>query len=132
MNGSRQDRDAEIDRTPPGGGGRKGEPELVRLCEILTSFNDQFGTLFANSDRVFIQINEDVFPSVISDTGYKNAVENTPAKAGIELTAAVKKTMRPMLKDDTEIHKQFVQYDSFKQFVMTFVNQLLTQDLQAG
>ena len=48
------------------------------------------------------------------------------------LEAAVKKAMGPMLRDDTEFYKQFVQNDSFKQFVVTFVDQLLSQDRQAG
>jgi type I restriction enzyme, R subunit len=127
-----KDSDAEIDPTPPGGGGHKGEPELVRLSEILKTFNEQFGTLFADSDRIFNRIKEDVFPAVSGDPAYKNAIENTPGKARLELTAAVKKAMGPMLRDDTEFYKQFVQNDSFKQFVVTFVDQLLSQDRQAG
>jgi type I restriction enzyme, R subunit len=133
MNLMLADSDAEIDPLPVGGGGGHGpEPELVRLSEILKTFNEQFGTLFTDADRIFRRIKEDVFPAVSQDPAYQNAVANTPEKARLELTAAVKKAMGPMLKDDTEFYKQFVQNESFKQFVVTFVDQLLSDDRKAG
>lgn len=133
MNLMLTDSDAEIDPLPVGGGGGHGpEPELVRLSEILKTFNEQFGTLFTDADRIFRRIKEDVFPAVSQDPAYQNAVANTPEKARLELTAAVKKAMGPMLKDDTEFYKQFVQNESFKQFVVTFVDQLLSDDRKAG
>ncbi len=133
MNLMLSDSDAEIDPTPVGGGGGfGGEPELVRLSEILKTFNEQFGTLFTDADRIFKRIKEDVFPAVSKDPAYQNAVANTPEKSRLELTAAVKKAMGPMLKDDTEFYKQFVQNESFKQFVVTFVDQLLSDDRKAG
>lgn len=133
MNLMLTDSDAEIDPLPVGGGGGHGpEPELVRLSEILKTFNEQFGTLFTDADRIFRRIKEDVFPAVSQDPAYQNAVANTPEKARLELTAAVKKAMGPMLKDDTEFYKQFVQNESFKQFVVTFVDQLLSDDRKVG
>ena len=56
MNLMLQDSDAEIDPSPPGGGGQKPQPELVRLTEILKTFNEQFGTLFTDGDRIFKRI----------------------------------------------------------------------------
>jgi type I restriction enzyme R subunit len=133
MNLMLTDSDAEIDPLPVGGGGGHGpEPELARLSDILKTFNEQFGTLFTDADRIFRRIKEDVFPAVSQDPAYQNAVANTPEKARLELTAAVKKAMGPMLKDDTEFYKQFVQNESFKQFVVTFVDQLLSDDRKAG
>ena len=46
------DIDAEIQPTPVEGGGRKGETEVDHLSAILKSFNEQFGTLFKDGDRV--------------------------------------------------------------------------------
>jgi integrase len=46
------DADAEIEPVPTDAGGRKGEPELDRLSNILKMFNEQFGTLFTDADRV--------------------------------------------------------------------------------
>ncbi len=39
------DADAEIGPVPTSGGGRKAEPELERLSNILKTFNDQFGNI---------------------------------------------------------------------------------------
>ena len=119
------DQDAEIDPAPTDGGGHKPQPELVRLSEILQTFNDQFGTLFTDADRIFRRIKDDVAPAVEKDKAYQNAKTNTPGKARLELTAAVKKAMGPMLHDDTEFYKQFVQNDSFKRFVTDFVAELI-------
>ena len=44
------DTDAEIAPVPTEGGGRKPEPELDRLSNILKSFNESFGTLFEESE----------------------------------------------------------------------------------
>ncbi len=121
------DEDAEIDPSPTGGGGAKPQPELVRLSEILQTFNEQFGTLFTDADRIFRRIKEDVAPAVEKDEAYQNAKTNTPGKARLELTAAVKKAMGPMLRDDTEFYKQFVQNDSFRRFVTDFVAELITE-----
>lgn len=40
------------EEAPANGGGRKPETELDRLSTILKTFNDNFGTLFADTDRV--------------------------------------------------------------------------------
>ncbi|WP_051058071.1 type I restriction enzyme subunit R domain-containing protein [Rhodopirellula baltica] len=121
------DEDAEIEPSPTGGGGAKPQPELVRLSEILQTFNEQFGTLFTDADRIFRRIQEDVAPAVEKDEAYQNAKTNTPGKSRLELTAAVKKAMGPMLRDDTEFYKQFVQNDSFKRFVTDFVAELISE-----
>ena len=54
------DADAEIEPAPTTGGGRKAEPELDRLSNILKRFNDHFGTLFTDADRVAKRIKEDI------------------------------------------------------------------------
>src|SRR5207237_3287677 len=45
------DANAEIEPVPTDGGGRKAEPELDRLSNILKTFNEHFGTLFTDADR---------------------------------------------------------------------------------
>ena len=52
------DADAEIGPVPTSGGGRRPEPELDRLSNILKNFNEHFGTLFADGDRVAKRITE--------------------------------------------------------------------------
>jgi type I restriction enzyme R subunit len=118
------DEDAEIGPVPAEGGGRKPEPELDRLSNILKTFNEQFGTLFTDADRVVRRIHEDIAPKVAADTAYRNAMENTPNAARIELDAALKRVVGPLLKDDTEFYKQFVQNDSFRRYVTDVVRDL--------
>jgi type I restriction enzyme, R subunit len=122
-----QDENAEIQPIPVSGGGRKGEPELDRLSNILNNFNDQFGTLFTDADRVAKRIKDDIAPKVAADAAYQNAKKNTPAAARIELDAALMRVISPLLRDDTEFYKQFVQNESFKRFVTDAV-QTLTSD----
>ncbi|MBI3922377.1 MAG: type I restriction endonuclease subunit R, partial [Armatimonadetes bacterium] len=56
-----------------------------------------------------------------ADTAYQNAKRNTPAAAGIELAAALKRAVVPLYKDDTEFYKQYMQNESFKRFVTDMV-----------
>jgi len=118
------DEDAEIGPVPTEGGGRKPEQELDRLSNILKTFNDQFGTLFADSDRVLRRIHEDIAPKVAADRAYRNAQENTPHSARIELDEALRRVVGPLLKDDTEFYKQFMQNESFKRYVTDLVHDL--------
>ena len=116
-----EDADAEIDPIPIGGGGRKAEPELDYLSNILKSFNEQFGTLFTDADRVAKRIHKDIAPQVSADQGYKNAKKNTPQTARIEHDRALESVIVSLLKDDTELYKQFYQNESFRRFVSDMV-----------
>jgi type I restriction enzyme R subunit len=111
------DDDAEIEPVPTAAGGRKIEPELDRLSNILKSFNEQFGTLFNDTDRVAKRIREDIAPKVAADAAYQNAKENTPHTARMAHDQALAKVMQHLLKDDTQVYKQFVENESFKRFV---------------
>ena len=51
------------------------------------------------------------------ETFYQNAKRNTPNTARIELSAALMRVISPLLRDDTEFYKQFVQNESFKRLV---------------
>jgi len=115
------DDEGVIDPVPVVGGGRKPEPALDRLSNILKSFNDQFGTLFEDADRVARRFREDIAPKVAADPAYQNAKANTPQTARIEHDKALAKVMLELLKDDTEVYKQFVQNPSFKRFVTDMV-----------
>ena len=97
--------------------GHRPEPELDRLSNILKSFNDQFGTLFTDTDRVAKRIREDIAPKVAADAAYQNARENTPHTARMAHDQALARVMQHLLKDDTQVYKQFVENESFKRFV---------------
>jgi type I restriction enzyme R subunit len=126
------DEDAEIGPVPTSGGGHKAEPELDRLSNILKNFNDQFGTLFTDADRVVKRIREDIAPKVAADQAYLNARKNTPNAAGIELEAALKRVVTPLFKDDTEFFKQFFQNESFKRFVTDMVLTLTSKETDSS
>jgi type I restriction enzyme R subunit len=115
------DDNAEIGPVPVEGGGHKREPELDRLSNILKAFNDHFGTLFADADRVARRIKEDIAPKVAADQSYRNAKQNTPNSARIEHDKALAKVMLTLLKDDTQVYKQFVENESFRRFVTDMV-----------
>ena len=111
------DTDAEIDPIPTEVGGHKPQPELDRLSNILKTFNEHFGTLFADVDRVAKRILEDIAPKVAADAAYQNARENTPHTARMAHDQALGKVMQFLLKDDTQVYKQFVENESFRRFV---------------
>lgn len=113
------DEDAEIDPMPTDGGGRKPEPELDRLSNILKTFNDQFGNIeWSDADRVHKLITEDIPNRVAADAAYRNAMKNNDRQnARIEHDKALARVMTAVLKDDTELFKQFMDNASFKRWV---------------
>ncbi len=115
------DEDAEIEPVPTDGGGRKFEPELDRLSNILKRFNEHFGTLFTDADRVAKRIRDDIAPKVAADAAYQNAKENTPHTARMAHDQALGKVMQLLLKDDTQVYKQFVENESFRRSVSDMV-----------
>ena len=115
------DADAEIGPVPTDTQGHKAEPELDRLSNILKAFNDQFGTLFGDTDRVAQRIRDDVAPKVAADKAYQNAKANTPHTARMAHDQALGKVMQLLLRDDTQVYKQFVENDSFKRSVSDMV-----------
>ena len=121
------DADAEIAPVPTDGGGRKPEPELDRLSNILKAFNENFGTLFTDTDRVAKRIRGDIAPKVAADKAYQNARDNTPHTARMAHDQALGKVMQILLKDDTQVYKQFVENESFRRFVGDMVYQLTSQ-----
>ncbi len=122
------DTDAEIEPVPTDAHGHMPEPELDRLSNILKKFNETFGTLFTDGDRVVKRIRDDIAPKVAADLGYQNAKKNTPHTARLAHDEALAKVMQHLLKDDTEVYKQFVQNDSFKRFVGDMVYQITRDD----
>jgi type I restriction enzyme, R subunit len=111
------DKVADIGPIPVEGGGHKPEPELDRLSNILKTFNEQFSILFTDGDRVVKRIRDDIAPKVAADTAYLNAKENTPHTARMAHDAALGKVMQLLLKDDTQVYKQFVENESFRRFI---------------
>jgi type I restriction enzyme R subunit len=113
------DADAEIEPVPTTGGGRKPEPELDRLSNIIKAFNDQFGSIpWTDSDRVHKLITKHIPARVGADTAYQNARQNSDKQnARIEHDKALARVMTAVLKDDTELFKQFSDNEGFKKWL---------------
>ncbi|HUF61179.1 MAG TPA: hypothetical protein VMN36_03820 [Verrucomicrobiales bacterium] len=113
------DVDAEIEPVPAAGGGRKAEQELDLLSNILKAFNDQFGNIsWSDADRVQQLITVEIPERVAADTAHQNAQKNSDKQnARIEHDKALPRVMTALLKDDTELFKQFSDNESFKRWM---------------
>jgi type I restriction enzyme R subunit len=113
------DDDAMIEPVPMAGGGRRPEPELDRLSNILKAFNDQFGSIeWKDRDRVHKLITEEIPSRVAADTAYQHARKNSDKQnARIEHDKALKQVMNPVLKDDTQLFKLFSDNEGFKRWL---------------
>lgn len=113
------DEDVEIGPVPTTGGGQKGEPEIDRLSNIIKAFNDQFGNIdWTDTDRVERLITVEIPAKVAADRAYQNAIKNNDKQnARIEHDKALARVMNGVLKDDTELFKQFSDNESFKRWL---------------
>ena len=113
------DENAEIGPVPTSSGGRKPEPEIDRLSNILKTFNDQFGNIaWTDADRVHMLILKEIPAKVAADTAYQNAMRNNDRQnARIEHDKALQRVMTAVLKDDTELFKQFSDNESFRRWL---------------
>jgi len=104
---------------PTRGGGRKPEPELDQLSNILKTFNDQFGNIaWTDTDRVHKLITEDIPARVSADTAYQNAKRNSDKQnARVEHDKALARVMTAVLRDDTELFRQFMDNESFRRWM---------------
>ncbi len=113
------DADAEIGPVPPSGGGRRPEPELDRLSNIIRTFNDQFGDIpWEDRDRVRRLITEEIPAKVAGDTAYRNARENSDRQnARIEHDQALRRVMTALINDDMQLYKQFTDNEGFRRWL---------------
>jgi type I restriction enzyme, R subunit len=113
------DQDAEIDPVPTDGGGHKAEPELDRLSNIIRGFNDLFGNIsWADTDRIKQLIGSEIPNKVAANTAYQNAKQNSDKQnARIEHDKALAGVIVGLMKDDTELFKQFSDNPEFKRWL---------------
>jgi len=113
------DENAEILSVPVEGGGHKPEPEIDRLSNIIRAFNEHFGNIpWTDHDRVNELITKTIPSRVSADQAYQNAMRNSDKQnARIEHDKALARVMTAVLKDDTELFKQFMDNESFKRWM---------------
>ena len=120
------DEDAEIEPVPTGGGGYVPEPEMDRLSSILKVFNDLFGDIdWDDEDRVRQLITETIPARVAADAAFKNAMLNSDdANTRIEHGKALLRVVTSVMKDDTQLFKQFMDNEGFKRWMIDAVFEL--------
>jgi type I restriction enzyme R subunit len=113
------DQDVEVDPVPTDGGGHKAEAELDRLSNILRSFNDLFGNIaWSDSDRIGRLIATEIPGKVAANQAYQNARQNSDRQnARIEHDRALANVIVGLMKDDTELFKQFSDNPEFKRWL---------------
>jgi len=95
------------------------ETELDRLSNILSEFNDQFGNItWTDTDHVHRLITQEIPARVAADAAYQNAKQNPDRQnARIEHDNALRRVMIDLMKDHTELFKQFSDNDSFRRWL---------------
>jgi len=113
------DQDVEIDPVPTDGGGHKADPELDRLSNIIRSFNDLFGKIaWEDGDRIRQLIANEIPSKVAANLAYQNAKQNSDKQnARIEHDRALGSVIIGLMKDDTELFKQFSDNPEFKKWL---------------
>jgi type I restriction enzyme R subunit len=113
------DQDAEIEPVPVSTGGKKPEPEIDLLSNIIRAFNDQFGNIeWKDADKIRKVIAEELPDRVAADEKYRNAMANSDRQnARIEHDKALQRIITEMVMDQTELFKQFSDNPSFKKWL---------------
>jgi type I restriction enzyme R subunit len=113
------DANAEIEPVPTSATAHKLEPEMDTLSHIIKTFNDQFGNVsWTDADRVHNLITKDIPSWVSADVAYQNAKQNSDKQnARIEHDKALARVMTAVLKDDTELFKQFSDNEVFRKWL---------------
>ncbi|HNW82474.1 MAG TPA: type I restriction endonuclease subunit R [bacterium] len=123
INISLPDEDAELGAVPTTGGGRKPEPELDQLSNILKTFNDLFGNIeWKDDDKIRKVITTEIPEMVAADTAYQNAMKNSDKQnARIEHDKALQRVILTLIADHTELYKQFSDNPSFNKWLADMV-----------
>ena len=128
------DEDAEVDPVPTSGGGHRPDPELDRLSNIVNQFNDLFGDIaWDDGDRVKRLITEEIPSRVAGDSAFRNARQHSDREnTRIEHDKALLRVMTSMMKDDSQLFKQFMDNDGFKRWMTDTVFDLTSEHFDAS
>ena len=114
---------------PTSGGRHLPEAELDRLSNIIRAFNDLFGDIaWEDADRVQQLLTETIPARVAADTAFRNAQRNSDREnARIEHDKALLRVMTSVMKDDTELFKQYMDNPGFKRWVADTVFEIASE-----
>ena len=110
------DEEGELDPVPVGGAAGAVDPEIERLSTILQQFNDLFGNVdWDDADRIRERITTEIPDKVLADEDYANAqADNDIENAKLALDEALRKVMQAMLRDETQLYKQYADNADFR------------------
>jgi type I restriction enzyme, R subunit len=110
----------ELSPTPPEPAGRKYQPNIDFLSNIIQEFNQQFGNFdFTDLDRVLRLYFEDVPKKILEDEEYQNAKKHSD-RQNTYLTFQKKyvDNFQDVIYDDEEAYRQFSDDHDLREFVM--------------
>lgn len=112
------DGQAEIDPVPNGSLGRRPQPEMERLSEIVSSFNALFGNIpWHDAERIRQRVTEEVPAKVAEDEAYQTAmINNDPANAKVAMVDALGQVMLSLVRDETQLFKEYSDNSDFKKW----------------
>ena len=124
------DEEAEIDPLTSGAGGHPRDPEMDRLSNILSQFNDLFGDIqWEDRDRVEQLITRTIPVRVAANEAYRNARNHSDAEnTRIEFDKALRQVMTAMIKDDNQLFKQFMDNEGFQRWMTDATFKLTAQE----
>ena len=113
------DTQGAIEPVPVAGGGRKAEPELDRLSNIVDAFNVRFGNIaWEDDDRVRRLITEEIPARVADDAAYRNARRNSDRQnARVEHDRALERVMTAIVNDNTQLFRRFAEDEGFRRWL---------------
>lgn len=123
------DANAEIEPVPTAGGGRKAEPEMDKLSNIVNEFNQRYAGDYKDPERTLGRINGEIPKKVADDPAFRNAKKNSDRQnAKIEHDKALKRVITAMFKDDAQLFKQFQDNESFRNWLTDTVFGMTYED----
>jgi type I restriction enzyme, R subunit len=127
------DEEAEIDPVPAEGSGKKIDPELDLLSNIIKAFNELWGNIpWTDADRVQKLVMEEIPAKVAADAAYQNAMKNSDKQnARIEHDKALGRVMTAVLQDDTQLFKHFSDNEAFRRELTDMVFRLTYREAGA-
>ena len=104
---------------PISAGGGATEPELERLGHILRTFSERLGSIeWGDSDPIRKMTTEGIPAKVAADPAYQNAMAQRDRQSvRIEHDSALRRVIFGLLRDDTELLKQFSDNISFRDWL---------------
>jgi len=117
-----ENKDAEIEPVPVGGGGGVSSPQMDYLSVIVEAFNTRFGDIpWTHIDKVKAQILE-LPAEVAKNKAYQNAMKNSNEDtARIESDVALRNVILASMSSGLELFKQFQDNKSFQTWLQDYV-----------